>query len=68
MQNLQSLSVLTWLIALTVIAVLTLTLWWLHRNFELAEIELPFKNNNCICHSLCSTTIQSGTTTSQHRL
>ena len=43
LQNLQALSPTTWLIAGTVIGVVSLGLWWFRRNFTLDEIELPFK-------------------------
>src|SRR3970282_1095395 len=43
LDNLRNLSLLAWLLGGVVFAATTLLLWWLHHDFELTEIELPFK-------------------------
>jgi len=43
LDNLRNLSLLAWLLGGVVFVAATLLLWWLHHDFELTEIELPFK-------------------------
>jgi hypothetical protein len=43
LQNLRTLPLSTWLIAGTVGVIVSLGLWWFHRNFDLDEVEIPFK-------------------------